>query len=146
MENKDLIILSILIILIGGGLMWQERNYSAKTALVSIKTDKMEYDKNGILKMAIKNNLWENICFSSCYPYYIEKKDGDWKAYSYSNCSQSNINDICLNAHQAKFFEINLSFIAAGLHRLVIPACLNCKNNDTFKEDTKFYSNEFSVK
>jgi len=118
----------------------------AKTAPVLIKTDKTEYDKNSVLKIAIKNNLGENICFSSCYPYYIEKKDGGWESYSYSNCPQSDINDICLSAHQAKFFEINLSFITDGLHRLAIPACLNCKNKDTFKEDTKFYSNEFSVK
>ena len=145
MENRDLFILIILVIIIGVGLTWQERSYVTNTE-VSITTDKKDYQKNSILKLAIRNNLAKSICFSSCYPYYLEKKDGGWDIYSYSKCSDSDINDICLSANQSKFFEINLSFIAAGLHRLAIPVCLNCKDKDSFKEDSKFYSNEFSVK
>lgn len=146
MEKKDLIIIIILLVVIWGGLVWQERDQTANAAPVSIKTDKSEYAKNDPLKIAIKNNLGESICFSSCYPYYWEKKDGGWKIYSYSQCDKSNINDICLTAHQAKFFEIDLSFLTAGIHRLVVPVCLDCKNKDGFREDNKFYSNEFLIK
>ncbi len=146
MKNRDLIILIILTVVIWGGLSWQQRSQVANATPVLIKTDRGEYSKSDAVKVAIKNNLGKNICFSSCYPYYLEKKDGSWDLYSYSECQKTNINDICLTAHQAKFFEIDLSFITKGIHRLVIPVCLNCKDRDGFREDSKFYSNEFSVK
>ena len=146
MENKDLIILIILTILVGGGLIWQDRDYLIKTFPILIRTDKTEYQKGEILKLAIKNNLGKNICFSSCYPYHLEEKDGDWESYPYSECPKSDINEICLSARQSKFFEINLPFVDEGAHRLAIPVCFNCKDKDGFREDNKFYSNEFSIR
>lgn len=146
MENRDLIILIILVILIGGGLTWQEGNYSKETSLVSIKTDKTDYEEQGTLKLAIKNNSWKNICFSSCYPYVLEKKNNGWLSYPYQSCSKPDVNQICLSAFQSKFFEIILPFLDKGTHRLAVPACLNCDNKDGFREDNKFYSNEFSIK
>jgi len=146
MKNKDLIILAILIVIIWGGLVWQERLQTANAAPVLIKTDKSEYTKNDPLKVAVKNNLGKKICFSSCYPYYPEKKDGGWHLYSYSQCQKPNVNDVCVDAYQSKFFKIDLSLLSAGIHRLVLPVCLNCKNNDGFKEDNRFYSNEFLIK
>lgn len=146
MENKDLILLIVLITLVGAGLWWQERDHTLETVSVFVRTDRIEYNKNDALKVIIENNLGKSICFSSCYPYYLEKKNGGWESYSYSKCSKSDINDICLVGHQAKFFEIGLSFITEGIHRLAVPVCLNCKDRDSFREDNKFYSNEFKVK
>ncbi len=146
MENKDLIILTILIALIWGGLIWQERDQTTNAVPVLIKTDKIEYAKSDPLKVAIKNNLGEKICFSSCYPYYWERKDGGWEIYSYSDCQEANINEICLPAHQEKFFEINLSLLTAGIHRLVVPVCQNCEDKGGFTENDMFYSNEFLIK
>lgn len=146
MENKDLIILIILIIIIGGGLIWEEKNYSLNASPVSIRTDKAEYQKEGILKLVIKNNFGKNICFSSCYPYYLEKKDGGWSLYSYSQCQKPDLSEICLSPRQSKFFEISLAYIGGGLHRLIVPVCLDCKDKENFREDNRFYSNEFLIR
>ena len=145
MKNKDLVIPAILIILIGAGLIWQEKKYSRNALCVSIKTDKTEYQKGNILKLAISNNLRKNVCFSSCYPYLLERKDADWSEYIYQQCPESDINQFCLTASQSKFFEINLPDVNQGNHRLVVPVCVNCKDKDNFKEDNRFYSNEFII-
>lgn len=145
MKNKDLIIPAILIILIGAGLIWQEKKYSREVSSVSIKTDKTAYQIGNILRLAIINNLEKNICFSSCYPYLLERKYADWTSYAYQQCLESDINQFCLAASQSKFFEINLPNVDQGSHRLAIPVCISCRDNDSFKEDNRFYSNEFII-
>jgi hypothetical protein len=146
-QNKDLILIAVLSFVILLGLVWQGQNLKGTGAAVSIVTDKTEYGKTDFLKLAIKNNLPEKVCFSSCYPYYLEKKDGNsWDMYSYSQCDKSNVTDKCVDPHQSKFFQIDLNLLTAGIHRLIIPTCLNCKVQDNFRKDSEFYSNEFIVK
>jgi len=146
MEKKDIIILVILSVLVVAGLTWQIKNYLTSALPVSIKTDKTEYDKDSALKVVIENDSGKSICFSSCYPYYIEKKDGQFESYSYSSCSKQNLNESCVGSHQTKFFQINLNSLEDGFHRLVIPACLGCEFEGNFREDQRFYSNEFVIK
>lgn len=119
-----------------------------KPEYVGIATDKGEYETGNALRVKIENNLKGNICFSSCYPYYIQKqkKNGDWENYRYVDCPKENIAEKCVEPKQVKAFELVLPKIEEGLHRLVVLACMGCHFNEEFKEDQKFYSNNFIVK
>lgn len=114
---------------------------------VKVITDKKEYLAGDNLKVKIKNNLTKALCLSSCYPYYLEKKEENWKTYPYGDCPETNLVENCIGVGQLKSFELELpTFLSKGYHRLTIPACLNCGLRQSFKEDQKFYSNEFIVK
>ncbi len=113
---------------------------------VNIITDANEYGMGDMLKVKIENNLKKSICFSSCYPYNIEKKNGEWNGYSYGDCSNSNLNENCIDSRQVKAFEFTIPFIEAGAHRLGVSACIGCNVNQTFREDQKFYSNDFLIR
>lgn len=142
MKNNK--ILAVLILLIISFLVWQF--FIKKAFKVLILTDKTQYEQDGTLKIAIKNDSRENICFSSCYPYFLEKKDGEFQPYPYSVCHEPNLNEPCLEPHQSKFFQINFPLIEVGVHRLAISVCVGCKIKEIFREDKKLYSNEFNVK
>ena len=122
------------------------RGYQLQKAEVSIVTDKTEYEKGKTLRVKIKNNLWEHICFSSCYPYYLEKKNEKWESYQYVDCYDFDSNGKCISPGQTKAFELTLPGVPDGLHRLALPVCIDCKSEDSFREDKRFYSNEFTIK
>ncbi len=144
-NKKIFIILIALIILVAVFLVWQK--YNTLQVEILIKTDKTEYEKEGILRVKIQNNFGKTICFSSCYPYYLERKiDERWESYSYAECREFNSNSDCIDAKKQKAFELVLPNVPAGLHRLAIPACLNCKIEDIFRKDKEFYSNTFLIK
>jgi len=113
---------------------------------VNIITDAKEYRIGDILKVKIENNLKENICFSSCYPYNIEKRNGEWNSYRYENCLDSDLNESCINPRQVKAFELVIPFIKTGFHRLGISACIECNADEVFEQGQKFYSNDFLIK
>lgn len=114
---------------------------------VNVITDKTEYLVGDNLRVKIKNNLRKNICLSSCYPYYLEKKEEDWESYSYGDCPETNLVENCIESGKVKAFELELpSFITDGLHRLAIPACLDCGIKQAFNEEQNFYSNDFIIK
>lgn len=144
MKNKILIASSLLVAAILS-LLWQWY-FDVGASKLSISTDKTEYNSDGVLKVAVRNNSRRNICFSSCYPYYLEKKNSNFEPYSYNICQAPNLNQVCVGPNQTKFFETALPPVEAGLHRLAIPACVGCKVEESFKEDGKFYSNEFAIK
>lgn len=118
----------------------------SKTAEVSVKTDKTEYQTGGALKVKIENNLRDNICFSSCYPYYFEKKDGEWKSYQYEDCPDGDLTETCISPKQVKAYEIIIPDLKIGFHRLALPACLGCGIQEKFHEDKWLYSNDFVIK
>ncbi|PIR71887.1 MAG: hypothetical protein COU42_03230 [Candidatus Nealsonbacteria bacterium CG10_big_fil_rev_8_21_14_0_10_36_24] len=113
---------------------------------INVLTDKTEYMAGEVLKIKIDNNLKESICFSSCYPYYIQKKSDNWENYRYVDCPKEDITENCVEPKQIKAFELTLPKIEEGFHRLAISACLGCRFSEEFKEDQKFYSNNFIVK
>ena len=121
------------------------KGYQLQKGGLSIITDKTEYEAGGILKVKIKNNFSKQICFSSCYPYLLESKNEKWESYKYVECQKLNGNGHCMKAGELKAFGLTLPQISDGSHRLAIPVCLGCKSEDTFKEDTRFYSNEFWI-
>ena len=115
---------------------------------IKIVTDKKDYKRGESLKVKIENNLADNnICYSSCYPYYLERKDGDWESYLYPECKNSDLVKDCVAPGQVKAFELILPpFLAKTFHRLAMPACVGCNIQEAFREDERFYSNEFIVK
>ncbi len=113
---------------------------------VNIITDAKEYGRGDVLKVKIENNLKENICFSSCYPYNIEKKNGEWSSYSYEDCLDSNLNENCIDSRQVKAFELIVPSIDVGFHRLGISACIGCDVDEIFEQGQKLYSNDFLIK
>jgi len=148
MDKKIKILIGILVAIavIGSGwLAWKWQDYFGKGVQISVVTDKSEYEKEGNLKLNIRNNSRENICFSSCYPYFLEKKETQWESYVYGICRQENVNDICIEPGQVKAFEMKLALANEGLHRLALPVCAGCKEGETFKESQRFYSNQFKI-
>lgn len=118
---------------------------SKKQKLV-ITTDRKEYEIGDNLRIKIENYFLKRLCFSSCYPYYLELKEKEWNPYYYQECSHPNIAEVCIEPGKIKAFEISLLDMKKGLHRLFLPACLNCFEGDDFRKDKVFYSNEFEIK
>lgn len=112
---------------------------------VNVITEKTEYKIGDVIKVKIENNLKKNICLSSCYPYYLEKKEEEWKSYYYVDCQNSDLAKDCIDSGQVKAFELIAPSIEEGLHRLAISACIGCNLDEVFREDQKFYSNEFEI-
>ncbi|PIR02182.1 MAG: hypothetical protein COS24_02490 [Candidatus Nealsonbacteria bacterium CG02_land_8_20_14_3_00_34_20] len=114
---------------------------------VRIITDRSEYSKNGILRINVKNKLPESVCFSSRYPYYLQKKEGVWKNYQYGEAQEEDIAAFCIKGGDLKGFGIYLfSYdIKSAVHRLVLPACIGCKEGDSFNPEKTFYSNQFRI-
>ncbi len=143
--NKGIIIIIIvfivLVLLVAFFL-----NSSRVPGEVVIITDKTGYALGETLIMNINNNLAENICFSPCSLGLLEKKNAQWETYLYEECKKA---DECLEIiepRQVRAFEFDISMIEFGLHRIVMPACINCRPGDDFREDQIFYSNEFTIK
>lgn len=140
--KTNILILGVLIIIIIFSGVW----LSLEEKKVEVLTDKTEYQKEESLNVNIKNNLTENICFSSCYPYLLEKQNGEWKSYDYGECQKSDVNETCIESGQIRDFEITLSQTEEDYHRIAIPICIDCKLGEEFKESKRFYSNEFTIK
>jgi len=144
-KKKFLIIgagITVLVIIVLIALLFPEEG------LVNVITDKNEYELGGILKIKIENNSRKTICFSSCYPYLFERKNGEWEGYHYIKCLSEDIAKICISPKDIKAFELSVPLfpIKEGSHRLAIPACIGCDRNERFEENQKFYSNDFIIK
>ena len=147
MQKKDfLLILAGLIALIGIILIFTLTPEKPSEKL-NVITDKAEYKIGEVLKIKIENNLKENICFSSCYPYYWEKKNNiGWEDYRYVDCPNSDLATYCVGPEEVKAFELAVPSVGLGPHRLAISACLECGFQESFQEEQRFYSNDFVVK
>lgn len=151
---KKLILIPVFLVLfLAIWWVWKSFSFSGN---ILISTDKseyergksiIEYERGKSIIVKIVNETNKNVCFSSCYPYYLEKKNGDWKSYLYDHCPKMDLIGNCIKPKSEKFFQIeDLSYAKEGLHRLAIPVCIGCNLVDNFKEDKRFYSNEFSIK
>ena len=145
-----LIILAIIILIMVAGC-----RQTAQLTSINIITDKLEYEAEEVLKVKIENNSKKSICFSSCYPYYLEKKtcpdavegkEEKWETYSYIKCLTDNLIERCVIPEEVKTFELILPLIDKGCHRLAVPVCVECNINETFREDKRFYSDEFIIR
>jgi len=146
MKNILFIVLAVLVvILIGVGVLWELANYQKG---VSINTDKKEYTSGDVLTVAIKSKLDKRACFSSCYPYYLEREtsQGNWESYKYQDCGNEDSVENCVEPGQTKTFELTLPELEMDNHRLAIPICLISSANQEFKAESWFYSNKFVIK
>jgi len=148
-KPKDLLI-TIGLILIAGAVFWGIWNYYyhqlPQTLLVL--TEKPIYFPNGELKLTVKNVSPNNICFSSCYPYYLEvQKEKKWITYEYYEvCLHPDLIESCLEPGYAKFFSVDLPDLAPGTHRIRVPVTISGKVSKEFRQDQIFYSNDFIIK
>lgn len=151
MIDKTIIILGsvvLLLVLAAGGIIFYLNN--EKAVSLTAVTEKNEYQMQDNLKIKIQNQSKKTICFSSCQPYTLENKEDNWKNYfDVSYCNEPNINKFCIEPLKLKAYEIDLNTVPdlkAGVHRIGLPVCVGCKANDPFREDKRFYSNEFLIK
>ncbi len=146
MTKKDILIILAGLIVLGLIILAALLIPPEVSEKVDIITNAKEYRAGDVLKVKIENNLKESICFSSCYPYNIEKKNGEWSSYRYEDCLDRNLNESCIDSRQVKAFELVIPFIETGFHRIGISACIGCNTNEVFKEGQKLYSNDFLIK
>ena len=146
MTKRTSIFIIILVIIIAISFLWFFWERLKTPGIVSFTTDKIEYEKGEVLKLKVKNDSLKKICFSTCYPYYLERKNSNWESYKYEECRSFNGNGHCLGPKREKAFELTLPKIPAGTHRLAIPVCTSCENEESFHEEKRFYSNEFNIK
>ncbi len=135
--------LIVLILVLG---ITKESSVSKKGLEVTVVTDKQEYVKGeDVLKVKIENTSDEKICFSSCSPFYLQKKGDGYDGFNYKECSDD-VAETCIDPSGIKAFAINLPPKVGGEYLLAIPACVGCSVQQKFREDQKIYSNEFVIR
>jgi len=144
------ILIIIVLVLITGCVAWkgyQIKKGKERGASI-ISTYQTEYAEGENPRIKINNNTDKTICFSSCYPYYLEKDDGSSQAYNYGSCPYADVAQPCMKPGDVKAFEILLDKmkIDKGTHRIAVPACVDCALQESFRRDEWFYSNEFVIK
>ena len=147
-KPKDILVVFALI-LVAGFVFWQMwiYYYHLLPQQVLIITKRPIYHSNEELNLAIKNVLPNNVCFSSCYPYYLEIKMDKWRSYEYyEECPHPDLIDACISPGFAKYFSVILPDLSPGLHRIRVPVVSSGKVGEDFEIDKIYYSNEFIVK
>lgn len=145
MSKKNLIIVFVLIVIFLAAVIFLQIGFSRKTQQVSVYTEKTEYGLEEFPRVTIKNNFSDSVCFSECYRYYLEEKNGEWKSYTYGDCPWPDLIKRCLEREEAMVLELIIDDPKTGLHRVAIPVCFDCSIGEEFQEDQKFYSNEFII-
>lgn len=141
------LIYALLIFIFLGGIALYFHSGANKEA-VEIFTEKKTYSMDEELKVEIENKTGEKICFSSCYPFFMQSDGGTWSNYPYSDCEHKNVAETCIDPNGLKAFGISLGdmFVKPTLNRLAIPACIGCALGEDFRVDKILYTNEFEVK
>lgn len=146
MDKKNFIIVLIIVVVLAG-LWWFLSGYQSGGEVL-ITTEKPEYIYGEDPTIIIENNLSDKVCFSSCYPYYLERKEGqEFKVYQYTDCPEADLVEVCIEVGGVKRFKMLLDkLVDKGLHRVAVPVCVGCAFQEVFKGDESFYSNEFEIK
>jgi len=157
---KYLLIVIILAAIVGGGIyFWWILNqyelirpHKITIEQVTITTDKTEYEQGETVKITVKNETDDSICFESCNPYYLEKKNGEWKSDPETTklCIITTIGE-CIKPGENKVFEFKTAWESykkeLGTYRVITRLCVNCKDLEDFiKNSETIYSNEFTIK
>jgi len=141
-----IILVTLLILLVFAYLSWKGYQISKET--LSVNTYQKEYQIKENPRIKIDNNLTQTVCFSSCYPYYLERNNESLKSYTYPSCPYADVAETCIKPRETKDFEILLDKvrIEKGVHRIAIPVCIGCSLKENFRQDQFFYSNKFLIK
>lgn len=140
--NKTIVavLLVVLVVIALAVLVWKNQKLVAMT-------DKEEYSEGETIKIKIRSYfLNKEVCFSSCYPYFLEKQARDWKPYRYEQCFFPDRIERCVKPGELVAFAIPLPSVSDGLHRISIPICQGCHIGEEFRENIRFYSNPFRIK
>ncbi len=114
---------------------------------IIVITTEQEYINGQDLKLEIKNSfLNKEFCFSSCYPYFLEKNNGTWRPYFYIECPFSDEVSKCIEPKKLSAFLISLPLVNVGKHRISVPVCEDCLPGQSFHETSRIFSNEFEIK
>ena len=127
------------------GLLWMFGRPKRAEAI----TNKREYAAGSSLDVGIQSNLGKAICFSSCYPYLLQKEEdgnGNWQNYTNAECLSSDVVSTCVPDKGFKEFRLSLDSVETGAHRMMIPICLDCQIGQGFRQDEILYSNIFQVR
>jgi len=146
--GKGFKIFILIIVLAVAGVAYYDLNssYTPSPKELDVKIEKSYYSQGESLRLNVKNHLSEKVCFSSCYPYFLEKReDGKWVRYEYSDCPEENVNEICIFPKELKGFKISLDAIEPGVHRVVIPVSDGREEGEEFQEIKKVSSDKFMV-
>jgi len=112
---------------------------------IEITLQESKYFQEEDLKLQITNNFGEVVCFSSCYPYFLERREEKWNSYQYTDCDKEDIIEKCIFPEEKRAFQLPLRNTERGIHRITIPICKNCKEGEVFKEEERIYSSEFEI-
>jgi len=112
---------------------------------IPIATDRPEYNLGEFPVITVQNNSGSSICFSECYRYYLEIKNGEWARYPYDDCPWPDLIKRCIDQEEAVGFELIIDEAKIGLHRTSVPVCLDCQIGEDFRKDQMLYSNEFVI-
>lgn len=137
----------ILVFIAGVFIYIKMDNAGASKATIAAFTEKNTYSLNDELKVQINNDESQRICFSSCYPYVVQSRDGSWDNYPYPACESNNVADTCVEPGETKAFAISLGemFLEPKMNRLALPACVGCALGEQFRVDKIIYTNEFQI-
>lgn len=114
---------------------------------VKIEVDRESYRTGDLMRVRIKNNFFgKEICLSSCYPYFIQKKNGNWAEFSYKECGHKDRIIKCISPAEEKIFETKVLSPFEGVYRISVPVCRDCNLGTVFQEDDRFYSEDFKIK
>lgn len=146
-KYKVRVVLFALLILIFAAGLFLLANLSYGSDKVSVVTEKTTYSTQEDLKLKIENNMDSEVCFSSCYPYFLQENSGGWKNNQYDTCERQDVASDCVDPKSVKAFAISLAsmFLSDLPHRIAVPACVGCILGEKFTVDKVFYSNEFGI-
>jgi hypothetical protein len=135
--------IAAMVAIAAGAGLWLIKSVRA----AEVVTDRGEYGIGDPLEVKIQNESSKPVCFSSCSPFYLEKREGGvvWQKYSYDDCEENDIIELCLDAAGLKKFQLFLDDAKSGLHRLKIPVCIGCAAGEKFTANADIFSNTFKV-
>ncbi len=118
--------------------------FEKQTLIVSLS--KENYNNKEEIEIKIKNYFFtKELCFSTCRPYLLEKKEEVWYGYHYSDCAFPDKIEKCIKPLETKTFHLFLPDLPPSTYRLVIPVCNDCYFAQIFQETLRFYSKAFEI-
>lgn len=114
---------------------------------ISVELNRDNYRVGDKMRVTIENNFFnKEVCLSSCYPYFLQKRDGGWEEFSYEKCSYRDKVIKCITPGAERVFETRVPKVFDGFYRLSVPVCEGCNLGTVFREDARFYSDLFKVR
>lgn len=146
MSKKLKILAALVLILVAGAGFLLGRK--SGQSVISVDLAQQNYEKGEQVELTIRNNTSEQICFSSCFPYYLQRRKNDkWVTYDYPSCSDEDLSTSCISPSQVKKFRLTLEkYVRANSHRFAIPIFKGGEKGEKFEETERIYSEPFEVK